>query len=72
MILILTQEAGELLKYVITSYSIHYTKLYEVRKRKIRKEDIDKAVEQVLAFNVITSYSIHYTKLYEVRFLPVT
>ena len=42
----------------ITSYSIHYTKLYDTHK-----------IRQTVPGNgisVITSYSIHYTKLYEI------
>ena len=46
---------------VITSYSIHYTKLYEARGRSGRKGS-EKVDEE---HHVITSYSIHYTKLYE-------
>ena len=41
---------------VITSYSIHYTKLYE---------DVLIAITYLPLVYVITSYSIHYTKLYE-------
>ena len=40
---------------VITSYSIHYTKLYD--------EGIHPRGHRITV--VITSYSIHYTKLYE-------
>ena len=54
--------AGFALAYfVITSYSIHYTKLYEAlrlaRLGRLGAEAVDEAV--------ITSYSIHYTKLYD-------
>ena len=50
---------------VITSYSIHYTKLYD------RFGDVVKALRDGFVLDgtrfdhVITSYSIHYTKLYE-------
>ena len=56
---------------VITSYSIHYTKLYEI---KYRQDDARNILERSSARetaargavgSVITSYSIHYTKLYE-------
>ena len=54
---------------VITSYSIHYTKLYDVRGRL--DDDLVLVVvlqaERVVAVTpVITSYSIHYTKLYDI------
>ena len=68
-------------KPVITSYSIHYTKLYDgdvhlqdldalggERMRPARGEKLGKQARlAVLAGRnrVITSYSIHYTKLYE-------
>ena len=39
---------------VITSYSIHYTKLYDSFNPLFPR-----------ALSVITSYSIHYTKLYD-------
>ena len=61
---------------VITSYSIHYTKLYEARRsmrplRKWRhKIKLPGFISAMCAGNyhlVITSYSIHYTKLYEAR-----
>ena len=55
---------------VITSYRIHYTKLYDgpgdADLEQIRRGDatvIDTLVKGALG--VITSYSIHYTKLYE-------
>ena len=66
---------------VITSYSIHYTKLYEERLAFPDQQCMDLANDQqedfffkrgehelkwILAY-VITSYSIHYTKLYETR-----
>ena len=38
---------------VITSYSIHYTKLYEPRKTRIRRKKTSR----------ITSYNVCYTKL---------
>ena len=51
---------------VITSYSIHYTKLYDYRRgfyfQWINRFTIFKYSEIV-----ITSYSIHYTKLYDVE-----
>ena len=61
-------------RHVITSYSIHYTKLYDIL---IAGKDMkglchhDFKERQGFASNVqpgeyvITSYSIHYTKLYE-------
>ena len=59
---------------VITSYSIHYTKLYDLI---LATTEIHKIPATVLSrcqryefrripVNVITSYSIHYTKLYEI------
>ena len=51
---------------VITSYSIHYTKLYEGKGIGLRlgvKTSGCSGMAYVL--DVITSYSIHYTKLYE-------
>ena len=53
---------------VITSYSIHYTKLYDACLLNFLRE---KPLVAVMLFfmkecSVITSYSIHYTKLYEV------
>ena len=59
--------------FVITSYSIHYTKLYESRFSK----DLSYSCEpehwhsphsdyhNQVPIRVITSYSIHYTKLYD-------
>ena len=61
---------------VITSYSIHYTKLYDVGRRPDRDaEGGDPALASqlvpeekfFLSIAVITSYSIHYTKLYDNR-----
>ena len=57
---------------VITSYSIHYTKLYDFRSVF---QCLHVFVELLTAMRwratanryVITSYSIHYTKLYEVK-----
>ena len=55
---------------VITSYSIHYTKLYDTNQ----VEEQPKPTFNTFIFNdlrtrpdwaVITSYSIHYTKLYD-------
>ena len=70
------------LQPVITSYSIHYTKLYEAgragRDRRdaecilvFDEQDIEKqfqlsAMSRLTRRDVITSYSIHYTKLYDV------
>ena len=60
---------------VITSYSIHYTKLYDYRKKAIQyhpdKNPDDKASEEKFkeaaeAYEVlsrITSYNVCYTKL---------
>ena len=53
---------------VITSYSIHYTKLYELpRVAPLDSKSSASTNSATLASkgNVITSYSIHYTKLYE-------
>ena len=52
---------------VITSYSIHYTKLYEnTFHQQMGKKDL--LIKFKYAVNVvITSYSIHYTKLYDVK-----
>ena len=58
--------------HVITSYSIHYTKLYDLNEYAVRNAfAVDMAmggssntVLHMLAI-VITSYSIHYTKLYD-------
>ena len=51
---------------VITSYSIHYTKLYDwyALSSRIAELVIIDALWTAVAF-VITSYSIHYTKLYD-------
>ena len=69
--------------FVITSYSIHYTKLYEglATKRTADRLDPGKISPQTRNLidvgshrYVITSYSIHYTKLYEAvipAFFPV-
>ena len=46
--------------HVITSYSIHYTKLYENTPNGVTCHD-------TVSIFVITSYSIHYTKLYEYK-----
>ena len=65
---------------VITSYSIHYTKLYEantaqvLEKVKAELKQIEKILPQDTKISifydrsVITSYSIHYTKLYDLYF----
>ena len=47
--------------FVITSYSIHYTKLYDQSLVWII-DGVNTGSEEF----VITSYSIHYTKLYEI------
>ena len=51
---------------VITSYSIHYTKLYEVTSEvgPPRGCNLD-VIKEKANMIVITSYSIHYTKLYD-------
>ena len=49
---------------VITSYSIHYTKLYDMRLNKVARE-FNVGIHTIVEFLVITSYSIHYTKLYD-------
>ena len=62
---------------VITSYSIHYTKLYETDEvRKVNSDHLKHGNKnqwnrKTYGNNkagklVITSYSIHYTKLYEI------
>ena len=57
--------AGETKWCVITSYSIHYTKLYD-QFHPLAIEDCMLHVMQRPKIDfVITSYSIHYTKLYE-------
>ena len=53
------EQARQAFEFVITSYSIHYTKLYERHMRP----DVDASAR---IRPVITSYSIHYTKLYDV------
>ena len=65
---------------VITSYSIHYTKLYDTNLQALidaaRSDRLNATICAVLsdradayglerARAVITSYSIHYTKLYD-------
>ena len=50
---------------VITSYSIHYTKLYD----RTLAATVGGLVREGDTLAVITSYSIHYTKLYEKRFM---
>ena len=55
-------------RLVITSYSIHYTKLYERLLTAFSAEFTrfhGMHSHPAIAFCVITSYSIHYTKLYE-------
>ena len=68
---------------VITSYSIHYTKLYEKKHTAVRnlsggerrRVAIGRAFfypSKVILMDeafVITSYSIHYTKLYELSMM---
>ena len=63
------------LRYVITSYSIHYTKLYEIKSFPMATpggySPVDvyvngaQSASGIISIIVITSYSIHYTKLYE-------
>ena len=63
---------------VITSYSIHYTKLYDMkRETSLPYKGPDGKIYAVyfklgenVDSGVITSYSIHYTKLYEPFPLP--
>ena len=50
---------------VITSYSIHYTKLYEKVMESFHFKSLIFKIVFFLMKNVITSYSIHYTKLYD-------
>ena len=53
---------------VITSYSIHYTKLYEYIAEKSGFGSVNsftRVFKEAIGKTVITSYSIHYTKLYE-------
>ena len=63
-------------KGVITSYSIHYTKLYDdflnlikpLFGREREKKELAKVFQALrieVNQDVITSYSIHYTKLYD-------
>ena len=59
---------------VITSYSIHYTKLYEFLGGSVVAIGFSTGyhflivlVGIIYVIDVITSYSIHYTKLYEVE-----
>ena len=52
-------------KDVITSYSIHYTKLYDAVNyidREIRK-DVANHVRETTRYSRITSYNVCYTKL---------
>ena len=58
--------------FVITSYSIHYTKLYEnccfrsfSHVMRLRMVSSPAGLNAWAAICVITSYSIHYTKLYD-------
>ena len=60
-------QVDRICKLVITSYSIHYTKLYENRHADDlplggRVQAELRVADRLL---VITSYSIHYTKLYD-------
>ena len=58
---------ARLASLVITSYSIHYTKLYEDDQRRVlsrRPLDLNESSGKIQT-DVITSYSIHYTKLYD-------
>ena len=65
--------------FVITSYSIHYTKLYDLSNEdfviksgeRICQMVINKYEHTQLVEVVITSYSIHYTKLYEPYWLAI-
>ena len=57
----LGHDALQAAESVITSYSIHYTKLYEAKVRR-RWACLTSSGGK----GVITSYSIHYTKLYDV------
>ena len=52
---------------VITSYSIHYTKLYESIGKCRFKMGNNCKYGSWIRLCVITSYSIHYTKLYDGR-----
>ena len=69
MIIFRSPLAQENLWFVITSYSIHYTKLYDFLRNFV--PDFIGTVNTVEQENaarsrVITSYSIHYTKLYDI------
>ena len=57
---------GIVAQSVITSYSIHYTKLYEFQY-SFTSDYYKNRMRIFLGDNepVITSYSIHYTKLYD-------
>ena len=55
--------------FVITSYSIHYTKLYDTAP-PARRAGGPRADAVTAGLFVITSYSIHYTKLYETTGIP--
>ena len=61
----ITQDYNAVHFDVITSYSIHYTKLYETFLQFFRRASSAMTVLDILKIIVITSYSIHYTKLYE-------
>ena len=67
------RSAAQLISYevVITSYSIHYTKLYDDGRLRggLRSAHARGLLPSGwrLSRPVITSYSIHYTKLYEPR-----
>ena len=56
--------------HVITSYSIHYTKLYEKHRKRCEFHDLP-TMSARKRERVITSYSIHYTKLYEITYKPL-
>ena len=67
-------EIADIEYIVITSYSIHYTKLYEIyrtsraperRMFKVFVGNMNDDDVEAYVNRVITSYSIHYTKLYE-------
>ena len=74
----LISDPDQPLVFVITSYSIHYTKLYEICAACARPNDDDQRpgchADDLRGpgrrrlgppGRVITSYSIHYTKLYD-------
>ena len=72
------QRGDELVGDVITSYSIHYTKLYDVEGARVSDDDRRglhsyHRLANVLFIvgDVITSYSIHYTKLYDAGQQPL-